>query len=69
MVQRHPAGGTERIGVSQHTLESRPLIIRPGASTKWVWLPGPEDINREQLRSSVDPCGSVRVAVAGAAMA
>jgi len=47
--------------------KSRPLIIRPGASTKWVWLPGPEDINREQLRSSVDPSGSVRVAVGGRA--
>ena len=44
-----------------------PLIIRPGASTKWVWLPGPEDINREQLRSAIDPSGSVRVAVGGRA--
>ncbi len=47
--------------------KSRPLIIRPGASTKWVWLPGPEDINREQLRSAVDPTGSVRVAAGGRA--
>ncbi|MGX9789652.1 PucR family transcriptional regulator [Mycobacterium sp. MMS18-G62] len=46
---------------------SRPLVIRPGASTKWVWLPGPDDLNREQLRSAVDPSGSVRVAVGGRA--
>ena len=45
----------------------RPLIIRPGASTKWVWLPGSDDIDREQLRSTVDPTGSVRVAVGGRA--
>lgn len=47
---------------------SRPLIIRPGASTKWVWLPGPDDIDRERLRTTVDPAGSVRVAVGGRAV-
>ncbi|MBV6762306.1 PucR family transcriptional regulator [Rhodococcus opacus] len=46
---------------------ARPLTVIPGASTKWVWVPGTEDIDREQLRSAVDPSGSVRVAVGGRA--
>lgn len=46
---------------------SRPLTVTPGASTKWVWLPGTDDIDREQLRGAVDPSGSVRVAVGGRA--
>lgn len=41
----------------------RPLIVRPGASTKWVWLPGPQDLDLALLRSVVDPGGGVRVAI------
>jgi DNA-binding PucR family transcriptional regulator len=45
----------------------RPLVIRPGASTKWVWLPGPADVDVDQLRGVVDTSGTVRVAVGGRA--
>ena len=41
----------------------RPLIVRPGASTKWVWLPGPQDLDLALLRRAVDPGGGVRVAI------
>ncbi len=41
----------------------RPLTVMPGESTKWVWLPGTDDIDRELLRGAVDPCGPVQVAV------
>lgn len=46
---------------------TRPLIVMPGAATKWVWLPGTDDIDRDQLRGAVDPAGSVRIAVGGRA--
>ncbi len=46
---------------------SRSLTVMPGASMKWVWLPGTDEIDREQLRGAVDPSGSVRVAVGGRA--
>ncbi len=45
----------------------RPLIVRPGASTKWVWLPGPQDLDLALLRSVVDPGGAVRVAIGATA--
>ncbi|MGW4330949.1 PucR family transcriptional regulator [Nocardia sp. NPDC004573] len=47
--------------------DTRPLTVTPGASTKWVWLPGTADIDREQVRQAVDPAGSVRIAVGGRA--
>ncbi|MEZ0365150.1 PucR family transcriptional regulator [Mycobacterium sp. pUA109] len=46
---------------------TRPLTVMPDASTKWLWLPGTDDIDRDQLRSAVDPAASVRVAVGGRA--
>jgi DNA-binding PucR family transcriptional regulator len=44
---------------------SRPLVIRPGAATKWVWLPGAHAVDLGQLRGAVDPGGAVRVALGG----
>jgi DNA-binding PucR family transcriptional regulator len=46
---------------------ARPLVVMPGASMKWVWVPGAEDLDREKLRDAVDPAGPVRVAVGGRA--
>ncbi|WP_162240289.1 PucR family transcriptional regulator [Nocardia arizonensis] len=54
----------ENLGGQRNT---RPLIVMPGASTKWVWLPGTADIDREQLRAAVNPSGSIQVAVGGRA--
>jgi DNA-binding PucR family transcriptional regulator len=42
---------------------SRSLTVMPGESTKWVWLPGTDEIDREQLLGAVHPGESVRVAV------
>lgn len=42
---------------------SRALVVRPGAATKWVWLPGPHAVDVDQLHGAVDPRGAVRVAL------
>lgn len=44
------------------------LTVMPGASTKWAWFSGSDDIDRDHLRAVVDPNGSVRVAVGGRAV-
>ncbi|MEX7469504.1 PucR family transcriptional regulator [Mycobacterium adipatum] len=53
-------GVSERLGRAR---TSRPLTVMPGESMKWVWLPGADEIDPEQLRKVVDRYGSVRVAV------
>lgn len=42
---------------------SRALVVRPGAATKWVWLPGTHALDLADLHSAVDASGAVRVAL------